>query len=112
MTFSEYQDQSASTEKYTESTKLIANTLGMQSELGEFSGPIEKFIRKHGYAPTRDDFDETQLNHLALELGDVLFHLSRAAAAIGFSLEYIAVMNREKLSYRQQTNTIHNHNDH
>jgi hypothetical protein len=40
------------------------------------------------------------VEHLALELGDISWYLAVSAAAIGYDLEKIFVMNRAKLRAR------------
>lgn len=79
-------DPKLSTEK-----ALVEGLVGMNSEAGEALDIWKKYeFHKH-------DLDKKAI---ALELGDVLWYLTEAAVALGYSLEDIMKMNIEKLSKR------------
>lgn len=89
-------------------------------------GILEKQIRKHkslgkfALTPQQESHFQQmnltptpeQTEHIEGELGDVLFHLGRAAASIHCDLEHVAIKNRMKLTNRDKTNTICEHKDH
>lgn len=64
--------------------------LGLAGESGEYADAVKKAVF-HG-----NDDRTKQL----LELGDVLFYIAAAAQESGWSLEYVALMNQEKLDAR------------
>ena len=76
--------------------ELTYVALGLNGEAGEFAEKIKKLIRDGVFV--RED--------AAKELGDVLWYLSRAAEAIGYSLSDIAQMNIDKLSSRKERNVL------
>ena len=94
MTINEYQIaalRTAQTDKLSASDLLINSALGLCGESGEVADIVKKF-RFQGHDL---DFD-----HIAKELGDVAWYLAVGAYAIGFDLESIFRMNKEKLKAR------------
>lgn len=77
--------------KLTEDKRLLEGLVGMNSEAGE-ALDIWKKYKFQGH-----DLDKEAI---ALELGDVLWYLTEAAVALGYSLETIMKMNIKKLSQR------------
>ena len=72
---------------------LMRAALGLCGEAGEFADLVKKAMF-HG--PGHDlDVDKA-----AKELGDILWYIADAAAALGVSLEKVAEMNRDKLRKR------------
>ena len=70
---------------------LQNSALGICGEAGEFADIIKKvYFQNH----TIDN------EHLAKELGDVLWYIALGANAIGYSIEDIMMMNIEKLKKR------------
>lgn len=70
---------------------LVEGLVGINSEAGEALDIWKKYeFHKH-------DLDKKAI---ALELGDVLWYLTEAAVALGYSLEDIMKMNIEKLKKR------------
>jgi len=65
--------------------------LGLIGEAGEATEVIKKYVY-HGH-----EFDRTKL---ALELGDVLWHIATIAHRAGLTLEEVAQMNLDKLARR------------
>lgn len=94
MTINEYQTaalRTAQTDKLTANELLLNSALGLCGESGEVADIVKKF-RFQGHDL---DFD-----HIAKELGDVAWYLAVGAHAIGFDLESIFRMNKEKLEAR------------
>lgn len=70
---------------------LLNGVLGLCGESGEVADMVKKnWMQGH-------DLD---INHLAKELGDILWYVAETATAIGFDLDDIMQMNIEKLKAR------------
>ena len=94
MTINEYQAaalRTAQTDKLSASDLLLNSALGLCGESGE----VADLVKKHRFQGHDLDFD-----HIAKELGDVAWYLAVGAYAIGFDLESIFRMNKEKLEAR------------
>ena len=105
MTFDDYQKLAAKTAIYSgrgSFSGLAYCTLGLTGEAGEVANKVKKIWRDPG---TR----ESRL--LMKELGDVLWYLAEVASNLNVSLDEIAVENINKLSTRQQNNTLHGSGD-
>ncbi len=77
--------------KLSAEKKILEGLVGINSEAGEALDIWKKYeFHKH-------DLDAKAI---ALELGDVLWYLTEAAVALGYSLEDIMKMNIEKLNKR------------
>lgn len=89
----DYQTAASRTMDYRLSThrRLLEGLVGMNSEAGEALDIWKKF-EFHNH-----DLDKKAI---AMELGDVLWYLTEAAVALGYSLEDIMKMNIEKLRKR------------
>lgn len=70
---------------------LLQGVMGMCGESGEAIDIVKKYIFQ-GHQIERE--------HLAKELGDVLWYVATTATAIGYSLEEVMMMNLEKLQER------------
>ena len=70
---------------------VLYAAIGICGEAGEVSELVKKYAY-HGHAIDKD--------HLARELGDVLWYVSYMAHLFGYSLGEIMVMNQEKLAKR------------
>lgn len=70
---------------------LFNGVLGLAGEAGECSD----LLKKHYYQDGRNFVDD-----LEDELGDVLWYVAETAAALGLTLEEVAVRNVEKLKKR------------
>jgi NTP pyrophosphatase (non-canonical NTP hydrolase) len=75
--------------------------LGLVGEAGEVSEKIKKWHRD----------GKIDKEAVALELGDVLYYLTRLANEMGFTLKDVERMNRAKLTKRKENNTIHGSGD-
>ena len=94
MTINEYQTaalRTAQTDKLTANELLLNSALGLCGESGE----VADLVKKH-----RFQGHDLDLDHIAKELGDVAWYLAVGAYAIGFDLESIFRMNKEKLKAR------------
>ena len=94
MTPNEYQKEAmrtASGMDYSAMEPLVNAALGIAGEGGEVADLIKKHIFQ-GHSLDR--------NHLAKELGDVLWYIALAAECIGYPMEQIMKMNIEKLYKR------------
>lgn len=94
MTINEYQTaalRTAQTDKLTARELLLNSALGLCGESGEVADLLKKYhFQGH-------DID---IEHIAKELGDVAWYLAVGEYAIGFDLESIFRMNKEKLEAR------------
>lgn len=107
MNFNEYQEWTATTVKYPEGSKereLAYLALGLAGETGEVAEKIKKFLR----GDIENDIDARADLHLTLlmELGDVLWYLSRLSAVMGIPLDVVAAYNQLKLETRMRDGTI------
>ena len=94
MTINEYQAaalRTAQTDKCSASDLLLNSALGLCGESGE----VADLVKKHRFQGHDLDFD-----HIAKELGDVVWYLAVGAYAIGYDLETILQMNVDKLKAR------------
>lgn len=93
MTINEYQAWAmrTSNKDLSPDYHLLNGALGLCGESGEVADMVKKnFMQGH-------DLD---LDHIAKELGDVLWYVAETATAIGVDLETIMKMNIEKLKAR------------
>ena len=94
MTINEYQIaalRTAQVDKLTANELLLNSALGLCGESGE----VADIVKKH-----RFQGHDIDIEHIAKELGDVAWYLAVGAYAIGFDLESIFRMNKEKLEAR------------
>lgn len=75
---------------------LIYCTLGLTGEAGEFAEKVKKIMRD-----SNGEISHEQALQLTLELGDVLWYVTRAAAELGESLSRVANLNVDKLMDRK-----------
>lgn len=94
--FDAYQDFTDETAIYPEEKGLEYTALGLASEAGEFAGKVKKWIRDG----KKDD------DALVAELGDVLWYVAQAAAAMDVHLSDVAKMNVDKLKSRKERNVL------
>ena len=98
LTFELYSDW---VEQVTDFDSPTYAVLGLGGESGEVVEAVKKLHRSYGDAwSTRAEYNE--LDTVALEMGDVLWYISRLASALGYSLSDIAEMNMEKLNARRR----------
>jgi len=92
MTFDEYQTLAQRTSATTNPfDKVLNGALGLAGESGEFCDIIKKATYQgHSY----------DKEHMAKELGDVLWYVAEAARGLHVSMDKIAQMNIDKLKAR------------
>jgi NTP pyrophosphatase (non-canonical NTP hydrolase) len=75
--------------------------LGLANEVGEVLGKIKKIHRdKSG------KYEESDLEAISAELGDVLWYVAQLAGELGLSMELSALGNLDKLRSRQLRGTL------
>ena len=81
-------------EETSEMHRLLTAAVGMSAEGGEFMEIVKKMIFQG--KPYNDD----NVRHLKIELGDILWYVAQACMALDISLDEITDMNIDKLSKR------------
>lgn len=108
MRLNEYQELASETEQHLDeeeaenvlsSSRLIV-LLGLVGEVGSLMSEFKKVLRD---GPAHARFRE----HLAEELGDILWYLASVASKAGLSLEEIAIRNLDKTRDRWRPPTRH-----
>ena len=74
--------------------RLLTAAVGISAEGGEFMEIVKKMIFQGKPA------SEDNLEHLKIELGDVLWYVAQACMALNISFEEVADMNIKKLEKR------------
>ena len=74
--------------------RLLTAAVGISAEGGEFLEIVKK-ITFQG-----KPYDEASINHLKIELGDVLWYVAQACIALDVSLDDVLAQNIQKLSAR------------
>ncbi len=80
--------------------RLLTAAVGMSAEAGEFTEIVKKIIFQE------KPWDEDNIEHLKVELGDVLWYAAQACMALDISFEEVQDRNIEKLSKRYPTGTF------
>jgi len=104
MKLDEYQMRAEETAIYPDNYAILYPTLGLAGEAGEVADKVKKIYRD----------GEPELfykNHIAKELGDVLWYVAVLARDLGYSLEEIAYMNLRKLEDRKNRNKLQGSGD-
>ncbi len=89
MTGNEYQAKALRTASAND--MLLNGILGLIGEVGEVADHVKKAL----YQGHRLDYD-----HLAEELGDIMWYIAITAEAIGTNLDDVMALNVEKLEKR------------
>ena len=105
-TLNDYQKDALSTAIYGEKNKIVYPALGLAGESGEVCEKVKKVLRDNDGVFT----DEKKIE-MAKEVGDVLWYIATISHDLGYTLEDIAIMNRDKLSSRKKRNVIHGNGD-
>ena len=104
MKLDEYQMRAEETAIYEEQYAILYPTLGLAGEAGEVADKVKKIYR--------DCQPELfYKNHIAKELGDVLWYVAVLARDLGYSLEEVAQMNLDKLEDRKNRNKLQGSGD-
>lgn len=105
MIFDDYQARAAETDQRPDSERadrcddaFVIPLLGIGGELGTLQSEYKKYLRDgEAYRPFRD--------HIAEELGDILWYVSNLASKFGLRLEDIATDNLNKVQDRWGSST-------
>tara|TARA_B000000557_G_scaffold82293_1_gene65967 strand:- start:4785 stop:5189 length:405 start_codon:yes stop_codon:yes gene_type:complete len=81
-------------EQNTEMHRLLTGAVGVCSEGGEFLEIVKKMIFQG------KPWDEANIHHLKIELGDIMWYVAQCCMALDVPLEEITDMNIDKLSKR------------
>ena len=121
MRFDEYDAKAYSTAIYPgRGYNLVYPALKLAGEAGEVAEKVGKLIRDKGYRPSFTDYptddeltelDETDVQNLIKELGDVLWYLSALAGELDSSLDEVAQVNLEKLADRAKRDVLGGNGD-
>lgn len=116
MNFNEYDAKTEQTAVYPGQGTvfgLMYVGLGCAGEAGEAADKIKKVVRDFARSPTLPSVDLTpeHKDMIISELGDNLWYISRVSNELGFTLEYVAEKNVEKISRRKANGTIHGFGD-
>ena len=81
-------------EQKTEMHRLLTGAVGVCSEGGEFLEIVKKIIFQG------KPWDEANIHHLKIELGDIMWYVAQCCMALDVPLDEITDMNIDKLSKR------------
>ena len=81
-------------EETSEMHRLLTAAVGMSAEGGEFLEIVKKMIFQG------KPWDEANIHHLKIELGDIMWYVAQCCMALDVPLEEITDMNIDKLSKR------------
>lgn len=101
----DYEEKIKEWDMYPDSIKPGIYIFGMLGELGEVANKYKKVFRDHG------GILEQRQKDYALEIGDILWYLTRLSNHMGFTLEEIIEMNMEKLGSRFERKKIRGSGD-
>lgn len=116
MTLNEYQGKAMSTCMETSANPLYMLFM-LGEEIGELKGKFSKAIRKgwisfsdnqlriHSLSMERSELEEW-MELVKKEIGDCLWGIAGIAQVMGWSLEYVAQGNLDKLAARKAAGTI------
>ena len=115
MNFNEYQEDALSTAVYGQAQdgvdgNLVYPALGLVGEAGEYADKVKKHWRNTG-SMSAGNMTGAQKLEFAKELGDNLWYLAVSAKELGFTLEYIAQLNINKLMDRRKRGVIKSEGD-
>ena len=80
--------------------RLLTAAVGISAEGGEFMEIVKKIIFQG------KPWDEANIDHLKIELGDVMWYVAQACMALDISLEEVLDRNIDKLSKRYPAGTF------
>lgn len=103
LTLNQYQSFAQTTAAFPPEYAEEYLTLGLSSEVGEFTGKLAKYYRS--------DSLEYPLEGLLSELGDILWFVAMLANYLGQDLEEVARQNMDKLKDRQARGVIKGNGD-
>jgi len=111
MDFNEYQELTGKTDLKTGieeglNPPFLYYVLGLNGEAGELSDKFKKLFRDDKGIMTDERFDG-----IVKEFGDILWYLSRLAAAFKIKLDDVAQINIDKLFKRKENGTLRGDGD-
>jgi NTP pyrophosphatase (non-canonical NTP hydrolase) len=80
--------------------RLLTAAVGMSAEAGEFTEIVKKIIFQG------KPYTEENIEHLKIELGDILWYAAQACMALEVSFEDVMERNYKKLSARYPEGTF------
>ncbi len=80
--------------------ELTYLTLGLGGEAGEFTDEIKKIVREDGFDGAITSIDGPTRRKLVLEIGDVLWYVTRLGDMLGLTIDDLMVLNTLKLFRR------------
>ena len=80
--------------------RLLTAAVGISAEGGEFTEIVKKILFQG------KPWDQSNIDHLKVELGDVMWYVAQACMALGVSLEEVLDRNIDKLSARYPEGTF------
>jgi len=80
--------------------RLLTGAVGMSAESGEFMEIVKKVIFQG------KDYSEDNVEHLKIELGDVMWYVAQCCIALDIDMEELLDMNIKKLSKRYPEGTF------
>ena len=102
MNLDAYQKAARETAIYPETMFVVYPALGLAGEVGEFCNTLKKSYR---------DSVPMDRDHLAAELGDILWYLAVLAGDLDMSLDDIAMVNLNKLRSRKERGKLSGNGD-
>ena len=75
-------------------SRLNTAAVGIVAEAGEFAEIVKKILFQG------KEYNQDNIDHMIIELGDILWYISQAATALGFRLDDILLGNTMKLLKR------------
>lgn len=107
ITFNQYQQETAKTNLGKgDANQLYYLCLGIGGESGEILEKVKKILRNKG-----GEYDASDVESLAKEIGDVFWYLSELSSLLGLSLGNVAMLNVMKLRDRYERNVIASEGD-
>lgn len=75
---------------------LVYMALGVAGEGGEVADEVKKLIREHGW-----EYNPSWKKRIGLELGDVLYYVTRLAQNLGYTLEEVMILESDKIKAKR-----------
>jgi len=104
--FNSYQRSATKTAIYPPEHKILYPALGLAGEAGEVANKVKKVMRD-GVENQPDNWRE----HIASEIGDVLWYCAALATDLNVSLGMIASLNEKKLQDRYERGKLNGSGD-
>ena len=105
-TFKDYQAAAANTAIYPSAVRVIYPALGLAGEAGEVANKVKKIYRDN-----RGSVDKTRRQHIARELGDVLWYVAAMCTDLELDMGMVARKNIAILASRHERGVIQGDGD-